>query len=452
MRVLDVADPQHAEQDDQINNGIAEVGLDDDKHEGQPDQHRDRHEILREQQLVSLPSSQHVGHDDDHDDLERLGRLEAEAARQLEPPGRSVHLGAEEEDGDEHGDADGVKIIPELENDAVVHQGDESHQNVPRDIKLQHLLIVAGILWIPVADAVEQHRADHHEAYKQRQNADIHFFESIEHLRSSHSQKLHEPAQPTRPLFQLHQRNHVPQYAPGDVAVSDRSPRARIHDGRFAGIRRLDDSLIVWNDAEQIDCQHLADLVDVQHFPVLDHRGADAVDDELGRNLGALQQADHPVGIAHGGILGSRDDNRPVGAGYRVAEALLDAGRTVDDDIIVFPLQLQDDVLDLLRRDVGLVLRLGGGQHVQLLEPLVLDERLLQAAAPLCNVHEIVDDPVLKPHDDVQIAQADIGIDHGHFFAQQSKGSAQIGRCRRLADPAFARCDDDCFSHAFTPL
>ena len=49
----------------------------------------------------------------------------------------------------------------------------------------------------------------------------------------------------------------------------------------------------------------------------------------------AREQADDAVGIADRRDLGRRDHDRLVGAGDRVLEALLDAGRAVDEHEVV---------------------------------------------------------------------------------------------------------------------
>ena len=69
----------------------------------------------------------------------------------------------------------------------------------------------------------------------------------------------------------------------------------------------------------------------------------DAVDDEARRDVGRGEQADDAVGIADRRDLGGRDDDRLVGAGDRVLEALLDAGRAVDQHEVVLRLQLEHE-------------------------------------------------------------------------------------------------------------
>ena len=58
-----------------------------------------------------------------------------------------------------------------------------------------------------------------------------------------------------------------------------------------------------------------------------------------------------------------------------------------------------------------LVAGLGGRQQVQLVDPPVADQRLGQLGVALDDIDQIEDDPALGPHDQVEIAQADIEID-----------------------------------------
>src|SRR3712207_7686973 len=59
----------------------------------------------------------------------------------------------------------------------------------------------------------------------------------------------------------------------------------------------------------------------------------------------------------------------------------------------------------------------------------------------LDHVDEVVDDAPLGPHDEVEVAQADVEVDHDDVLPPLRERRPQCGRGRGLADPALARRD-----------
>ena len=94
-----------------------------------------------------------------------------------------------------------------------------------------------------------------------------------------------------------------------------------------------------------------------------------------------------------------------------------------------------------------LVARLRGGQHVQVLDALVADQRLLQLGLVADHVDEVVDDPALAAHDQVQVAQADVEVDRDGLEPGLGDPGGDVGAGGGLADPALTRGDDDDFGH-----
>ena len=90
-----------------------------------------------------------------------------------------------------------------------------------------------------------------------------------------------------------------------------------------------------------------------------------------------------------------------------------------------------------------LVAGLRGRQDVQVLDPLVLDQRLVQADAVVDDVDEVEHDPALAAHDQVEVAQADVEVDDDGLLAQQRQAGGDGGGGGRLADPALAGRDHD---------
>jgi hypothetical protein len=59
---------------------------------------------------------------------------------------------------------------------------------------------------------------------------------------------------------------------------------------------------------------------------------------------------------------------------------------------------------------------------------LSLTKRLGQLAAAFDHVDDVVDNAVFKAHQDVEVAQANVGVNHGHAVAQAGQAGANVGR------------------------
>jgi len=131
---------------------------------------------------------------------------------------------------------------------------------------------------------------------------------------------------------------------------------------------------IVRYNSQQIYSQHLANLIDIEHFALLDHARTNPVDYKLGAaNAVILKQPNDPIGIPYRGILRRGYDDGLVGSGDGILVALLDSGRAINDDEIEILLQIQNDLADLVRRYGMLILRLRCRQQIKLLEALIFD-------------------------------------------------------------------------------
>src|SRR6185312_964485 len=86
---------------------------------------------------------------------------------------------------------------------------------------------------------------------------------------------------------------------------------------------------------------------------------------------------------------------------------------------------------------------LAGGQHVQVVVALVLDQRLLERGLAVHDVDEVVHHAAFEAHDQVEVAQADVEVDHRGFLAGHGQAGGERGAGRRLADAAFAGGDND---------
>ena len=95
--------------------------------------------------------------------------------------------------------------------------------------------------------------------------------------------------------------------------------------------------------------------------------------------------------------------------------------------------QLAHDAGHALTRERVLVAGLRGGEQVQRVDALVADQGLRQLGVALGDVDEVVDDPALGPHHQVEVAQADIEIDH-------HAPSRRLAPARRRAQRSMSSC------------
>lgn len=179
----------------------------------------------------------------------------------------------------------------------------------------------------------------------------------------------------------------------------------------------------------RLDAQDVLNIFQRQHLPVLHAVGVVARDeqvllDRLAAGDGALrlaaQHAQDAVGVAHRGHLGVGHQQRLVGEVHRHERAALDAGGRVADDVLeAHAGQIVQDLLHAVLRERILVARLAGGQHEQVVALLVLDEGLVQVGLALDHVDEVIHHAALAAHDEVQVAQADVEVDHCGLVATQ---------------------------------
>jgi hypothetical protein len=73
----------------------------------------------------------------------------------------------------------------------------------------------------------------------------------------------------------------------------------------------------------------------IEHVATPDQLWIQAIDDKLGVELLGVQEANDSVGIADGRYLWGGHDQGLVGPGDRITEALFDASRAIDEDVIV---------------------------------------------------------------------------------------------------------------------
>ena len=118
----------------------------------------------------------------------------------------------------------------------------------------------------------------------------------------------------------------------------------------------------------------------------------------------------------------------------------LDArGRIADDVVEAHRGEFVEHLLDAFLRERVLVARLRGRQHEQVLALLVLDQRLVQVGFALDHVDQVVHHAALAAHDQVEVAQADVEVDHGRLVGRAARAPMRSSRswssCRRRPCP-----------------
>ncbi len=87
-----------------------------------------------------------------------------------------------------------------------------------------------------------------------------------------------------------------------------------------------------------------------------------------------------------------------------------------------------------------LVAGLRGGKQEERLDALVANEGLRQLGSSLDDIDEVVDHPAFGPHDQIEVAQAHVEIDHDNGLAGSRQRGTQGGSRGRLADAALPGC------------
>ena len=68
----------------------------------------------------------------------------------------------------------------------------------------------------------------------------------------------------------------------------------------------------------------------------------------------------------------------------------------------------------------------------------VFDQRLVQIGFALDHIDQVVHHTALTTHDQIQVAQADIEINHSGFVAAQGQARRKAGAGGGFSHPAFA--------------
>ncbi len=128
--------------------------------------------------------------------------------------------------------------------------------------------------------------------------------------------------------------------------------------------------------------------------------------------------------------------------------AVFTTGRRVADNVLKAVVrQLLEHALDAVDGQRVFVAGLGGGQNVQLVTALVFDQGLFESRFAVDDVDEVVHHAALAVHDQVQVAQTNIKINHSRLVATHGQTAADGGAAGGFAHTAFTGRYNDDFSH-----
>ena len=142
------------------------------------------------------------------------------------------------------------------------------------------------------------------------------------------------------------------------------------------------------------------------------------------------------------------DDDGGVGESHGERGATLDTGWAIADDPVEFCAQFPDHARHAVFGERILVPRLRGRKQRQRVDPLVADQRLRKLRDTLHDIDQVVDDPSLGSHDQVEVSESDVEIDDDDRLAGGRERGAEGGGRGGLADASLAGRHDDDFAHA----
>ena len=141
--------------------------------------------------------------------------------------------------------------------------------------------------------------------------------------------------------------------------------------------------------------------------------------------------------VAHRGDLGIGDHDGDVGMAHGELGATLDAGGAVADHPVEFlsgARRSRRSTPSSVSASLSRVCE--AASRCRVFKALVADQRLRELGVALDDVDEVVDHAALGAEDQIEIAQADVEIDHGDAVARHSpalhRGRRSMSSCRRL--------------------
>src|SRR5690606_37286834 len=233
-----------------------------------------------------------------------------------------------------------------------------------------------------------------------------------------------------------------------------------VENHRYALVRGLEHGLGLGNATQQADGEDFLDVLDTEHFALGHALGVVAGQQQVlldrllavfGAPRFAGQQAEHAVGVAYRRDFRVGHHDGLVGAVHGQVRTFLDAGRRVADDVFAGLRRFVVDLHDACVGQCTLGAGLAGGQHVQVLQALVLDRRVGQGGVAIDDVDEVIHHAALAAHDQVQSTQADVEVDDGGLVSAQGAAGTDGGAGSGLADATLARSDREDLGQGDSP-
>lgn len=96
---------------------------------------------------------------------------------------------------------------------------------------------------------------------------------------------------------------------------------------------------------------------------------------------------------------------------------MLDTRWRIADHIFVGLIKLLEHAPNAILRQGLFIARLRGRQDVELIAALIPNQRLIEIGLPIDDIGKVIDDAALAAHDQIEIAQPDVEIDHHRSMA-----------------------------------
>ncbi len=223
----------------------------------------------------------------------------------------------------------------------------------------------------------------------------------------------------------------------------------------------LQDGLGFRDHTQQGHGEDVLHVFNAQHFAVADALRVVAGEqqvllDRVFAFFGALglagQQAEHAVRVTYRGDFRVGHHDGFIGEVHRQVSTGFDTGRGVADYVFEGFLQLSQDFAYAFFGQRVFVTGLAGGQYVQVLKALVLDQGLLQVGFTVDHVDEVIHHAAFAAHDQVEVTQADVEVDDNCLVAAQSETGTDSGAGGGLTHTTLAGCNHENLGQGVSPL
>ena len=153
-----------------------------------------------------------------------------------------------------------------------------------------------------------------------------------------------------------------------------------------------------------------------------------------------MQNAQDTVGVADAGYFRIGGNDGFVGKVECHQRTMFDTGRGVADDEFeahFFAGQFFHHVVHAFAGQCIFIAGLRCRQDVEVFAVFVFNQGLVECGFALDDVDEVIHDAAFATHNQVEVAQTDVEVDHGGFVAAQGQAGCDAGAGSGLAYTAF---------------